>query len=230
MPAGTGYTVAETVPAGWNQASATCDDGSPVSNINLAAGEHVTCTFANEQRGTIVVVENSTPNDAQDFEFTAGGGLSPASFQLDDDSNPTLSNTRTFADVNPGGGYSLSETVPSGWDQITATCDDGSPVSNVNVAPGETVTCTFLNRKRGKVIVVKDATPNDAQDFTFTAGGGLTPASFSLDDDSNPTLSNTRTFNDVLRPARTRSPRPCRADGTRRAPPATTAARCPASS
>ena len=46
-------------------------------------------------------------------------------------------------------------------------------------------------------MVVKDATPNDPQDFSFTAGGGLSPASFQLDDDSDGTLSNTRTFNDV---------------------------------
>ena len=36
------------------------------------------------------------------LSFTAGGGLSPTSFQLDDDANGTLSNTRTFADVPAG--------------------------------------------------------------------------------------------------------------------------------
>src|SRR6185503_680942 len=99
----------------------------------------------NRKRGQIVVVKDATPDDPQDFDFTAGGGLSPASFQLDDDANATLSNTRTFGNVVPGSGYSLSETVPSGWDQTSATCDDGSPVSNVNVSADETVTCTFSN-------------------------------------------------------------------------------------
>ena len=88
-----------------------------------------------------------------------------------------------------GNGYSLTETVPGGWDQTSATCGDGSPVSNIDVAPGETVTCTFANRKRGQIVVVKDAQPNDAQDFSFTAGGGLSPASFALDDDADGTLS-----------------------------------------
>ena len=51
-----------------------------------------------------MVVEDAVPNDAQDFSFTTGGGLSPASFSLDDDSDGTLSNTRTFADLVPGSG------------------------------------------------------------------------------------------------------------------------------
>ena len=192
-----GYSLAETVPAGWDQSSAVCDDGSPVSNIDVGPAEHVTCTFTNRLRGAIVVVQDSQPNDPQDFSFTAGGGLSPASFQLDDDSDGTLSNTRTFASVPATNGYSIAQSLPSGWLLAGASCDDGSPVSNIDVAPGETVTCTFENNKRGQIVVTKDATPNDPQDFSFTAGGGLSPASFQLDDDSDGTLSNTRTFNDV---------------------------------
>ena len=197
VPVGSGYSIAESVPAGWDLASATCDDGSPVSNIGVSDGETVTCTFTNHKRGQIVAVKDATPNDPQDFAFTAGGGLSPTSFSLDDDADGTLSNTRTFAGVPAGNGYSLSETVPGGWDQTSATCGDGSPVSNIDVAPGETVTCTFANSKRGSIVIVKDAQPNDAQDFAFTAGGGLSPTSFSLDDDADGTLSNTRTFANV---------------------------------
>src|SRR5205807_1237325 len=159
------------------------------------------------------------------FTFTIGGGLSlgltappgQSTFALDDDSDPTLSNTQTINNVTPGTGYSVTETVPSGWDQTgascdngsppsnisvstgqTATCDNGSSISNINVAAGQTVTCTFTNRKRGSIVVVKDAQPNDPQDFTFIAGGGLSPSSFSLDDDSDPTLSNTQTYNNVV--------------------------------
>ena len=97
----------------------------------------------------MVVVKDAQPNNAQDFDFTAGGGLSPSSFQLDDDGNATLSNTRTFSDVAPGTGYSLSETVPEGWEQVSATCSDGSPVSNIDAGPAETITCTFTNRRLG---------------------------------------------------------------------------------
>jgi hypothetical protein len=198
VPAGSGYSLSESVPSGWDQTSATCNDGSPVSNISVSHNETVTCTFTNRKRGRIVVVKNATPDDPQDFAFTAGGGLSPSSFSLDDDNDGTLSNTRTFNDVVPAGGYSLAESVPSGWDQTAATCDDGSPISNINVAAGETVTCTFANRKRGQIVAVKDATPDDSQNFSFSAGGGLSPTGFQLDDDSDPTLSNTRTFTNVV--------------------------------
>ena len=197
VPAG-GYTLAETVPTGWDQTSATCNDGSPVTNVNVSAGEIVTCTFANRKRGRINLTMDAQPDDPQDFAFTAGGGLTPGSFSLDDDADGTLSNTRSFIDVVPGSGFSLAQTVPSGWDQTGATCDDGSPVSNINVAAGEIVNCTFTNRKRAQLTVVKDAVPDDPQDFAFTAGGGLSPTSFSLDDDSDGTLSNTRTFADLV--------------------------------
>ena len=110
--------------------------------------------------------------------------LSPTSFSLDDDSDATLSNTRTFSNVLPGSGYTLAETVPSGWDQASAICSDSSPVTNISLSAGEAVTCTFTNNKRGQIVVVEDAQPNDAQDFAFTAGGGLSPTSFSLDDDA----------------------------------------------
>ena len=174
-----------------------------------------------------MVVHDAVPDSAQDFSFTAGGGLSPASFSLDDDLDPTLTNTRTFNDVPVGSGYSIAETVPPAGTSTSASCDDGSPVSNIAVSAGETVTCSFTNHKRGQVVVVKDATPDDPQDFSFTAGGGLTPTSFSLDDDANGTLSNTRTFADV--PAG--NGYSVSRDGAERlgpdiGAPATTAARC----
>ena len=52
--------------------------------------------------------------------------------------------------------------LPSGWEQTGATCDDGSTPSNIDVGAGETVTCTFSNRKLGKIVVVKDAVPRRA--------------------------------------------------------------------
>ena len=95
--------------------------------------------------GKIVVRKDARPDQPQDFDFTAGGGLSPSSFQLDDDPDGILANTRTFSNVPPGSGYSVSEAVPSGWEQASATCDDGSAPSNIDVSPGETVTCVFTN-------------------------------------------------------------------------------------
>jgi FtsP/CotA-like multicopper oxidase with cupredoxin domain len=99
----------------------------------------------------IVAVEDSVPNAPQDFSFTGGGGLSPTSFQLDDDGDSanTLSDRRTFSNLTPGSGYSLAESIPGGWSQSSATCDNGSPVTNITVSSAETVTCTFTNQLSG---------------------------------------------------------------------------------
>ena len=176
---GAGYSVAETVPDGWQLRTATCDDGSPITNINLASGETVTCTFVNRQLATLVVRKQTQPSPDTtntSFGFTAGGGLVPTSFSLAD------GGSRTFTGVTPATGYSLAETVPTGWQQHTATCDDGSPITNIDLAPGETVTCTFVNRKLATLVVRKQTQPNPDTlntSFGFTAVG-LTSTSFSL--------------------------------------------------
>jgi hypothetical protein len=187
---GSGYSVTETVPAGWGLTSSTCDDGSLVSNIDVGAGETVTCTFTDQKAGTIIVkkVTNPSPDPSDtSFSFSAGGGLSPSSFSLKN------GDQQTFSNVAPGSGYSVTESVPLGWDVTSSTCDDGSPVSNISVSPGETVTCTFTNGKRGTIIVKKVTNPSpDPSDtsFSFTAGGGLSPTSFSLKNGDQQTFSN----------------------------------------
>ena len=51
----------------------------------------------------------------------------------------------------------------------------------VDVDPGETITCTYTNSKDATVTIVKDATPNDAQDFDFDGTGTGIAADFDLD-------------------------------------------------
>ena len=198
---GSGYSVSEGAVAGWFPASASCSDGSPVSNIDVGPAETVTCTFVNRPSGRITVVKDARPNDPQDFAFTAGGGLSPSTFTLDDDGNESngVASTRAYTSVPPGSGYSVAETLPSGWTQASATCSDGSPIANIDVSAGENVTCTFTNDKQATLVVIKDAQPDDPQDFSFTTGGGLSPASFQLDDDGNDTnaLAGSRTFTNL---------------------------------
>ena len=49
------------------------------------------------------------------------------------------------------------DAVPTGWDLSRATCSDGSNPSNIDVTEEEVVTCTFTNRKRGRIVVVQDS-------------------------------------------------------------------------
>ena len=46
---GSGYSVAQVVPPGWTQISATCDNGSTPANITVTAGEITQCWFENRK-------------------------------------------------------------------------------------------------------------------------------------------------------------------------------------
>ena len=185
------YAVAETAVPGWDTTS-TCDDtDSVVGSIKVAAGEVVTCTFLNVKRGTIVV-KKATAGITGTFTFTGTVAGSITTITAD---GVASGNTLT-ASVSPGGGYSVAETVPAGWDLTSAVCSDGSPVANINVSANETVTCTFTNVKRGSITIVKSANPQLPDDFNFAAG---VLGTFQLDDDGNNanTLSNAKTFSDL---------------------------------
>ena len=114
------------MPSGWDQSSATCDNGNSPSAITVPFNTTVTCTFTNKKRGSVVVIQDTQPDDHQDFTFTAAGGLSP-SFTLDDHTNPTVPNTHTFTNVPAQSGYSILQTPVATWVLTSATCDNGSP-------------------------------------------------------------------------------------------------------
>ena len=77
------YSVAETVPAGWDLGSVVCDDGSEPDSIGLTAGETVTCTFVNQKDANIVVWKQTEPDaDGTSFEFSAS--FAPLAFSLTD--------------------------------------------------------------------------------------------------------------------------------------------------
>jgi len=174
------YSVAEVnIPAGWDLTGATCDQGETIADITLGAGEVVTCTFTNTQRGHIVVDKVTLPGgDPQSFSFTTGG-TGYVGFSLTDAAAPN------DQEVLPGT-YSVSESVPAGWDLTGATCDQGETIADITVGPGETVTCTFTNTKRGHIVVDKVTDPSgDPQSFSFVAGGAGYE-SFSLTDAAAP--------------------------------------------
>ncbi len=65
--------------------------------------------------GSITIVKDADPNDAQDFAFSTTGGLSPSTFSLDDDSNGDLSNTQAYAGVTNFTTYTVVEGAATGW-------------------------------------------------------------------------------------------------------------------
>ncbi len=249
------YAVAETLPAGWAQNSATCDDGSTPDAIALGAGETVTCVFVNARAGlaltktpsptsvtapggdvTFAVRASNTgatalqltalsdsvfgnvadagnpalvatdcalpqslaPGSDYTCAFTAhvggaagqthhntltatAGALASATAEADvaivapamgriivvkqtDPANtPGQFNFSASYDAGgfalghgqsndsgplpSGATYSVSESVPAGWTLASATCSDGSSPGQIALDAGETVTCTFTNRR-----------------------------------------------------------------------------------
>ncbi|MCB0193157.1 MAG: hypothetical protein KDJ65_14530 [Anaerolineae bacterium] len=187
---GSGYTVTEATPSGWDLTT-NCSDGSSIGNIDVSPGEDITCVFTNTERGAIIVDKVTIPSgNTTDFNFSLMGGP--------DTINQTfaLSNTTTpysSGSIKPGS-YSLAETKITGWSTV-ASCDNGAdPTStNVTVDAGETITCTYTNTKLSTLVVEKVTDPSPdptSTSFSFTAGGGLSPSSFSLADGDVQTFTN----------------------------------------
>ncbi len=82
------------------------------------------------------------------FDFT-DDIESPNGFSL------TIGADKTFTDV-AAGIYSVAESVPAGWLLTSATCDDGSPVTAIDLEPGENITCTFTNAQSGSITITKE--------------------------------------------------------------------------
>ncbi|HEY2939866.1 MAG TPA: hypothetical protein VGJ27_08640 [Gaiellaceae bacterium] len=166
------YTISETGKSGWDQ-TGTSGDCSFTVNFPADAGRHFVCTITNTQRGHIIVKKLTNPaGSSQSFEFDPS--YSATNFFLTDtqtsDSGALIPGTYSVAEVN----------IASGWDLTSSSCSDGSAVSAISLQAGETVTCTFNNRQRGKVKVIKTvsgAAPTGTQSFTFQLRQGATTIS-----------------------------------------------------
>ena len=160
------YTVTEADPTpDFDLTAITCDDGASASpstgdvgqrkaTINLDPGETVTCTFTNTERGTIIIEKATVPAGATGFEFT-DDVEPPNSFILDDGGMKTFSNvvpgTYTVTEADPmgtPGDYDLTNLVCVEDTVDNSTEDLGSRQATIRLDPGETVTCTFTNRRR----------------------------------------------------------------------------------
>jgi hypothetical protein len=195
---GTGYTVDEDViPAGWELASIDCNvaghpsvgvtptisvaDGTVTFDID-AATDVLDCTYTNRARGAIIV-EKITDDGQGAFNFTSNT-LTPSAFTLTTTGPGAAGkDSRTFADLAPGT-YDVAETVPAGWNLVSATCDDGSSPASIGLSAGETVTCTFHDaRETGAIVITKTRKhaadgPGDHphQGVEFVITGGNLPA------------------------------------------------------
>jgi len=180
------YTLGESGPNGyigtWNcTGDGTLDqDGVtlPLSNANPAW--ETTCTLTNnDQPGTLTLVKDLTTDDTAagsestlaDWTLTATG---PAPY--------TVSGTADSQDVVSqqvgAGSYGLTESGPGGFTSSGWVCVGGNQTGpSVDIALGETVTCTIANDDLpGTLTLVKQVINLDggtavADDWTLTADG-----------------------------------------------------------
>jgi hypothetical protein len=123
-------------------------EGDTTVVIDLVAGEHVTCTFFNDEgelggTGIIEICKEVIEGDLSQF-FEFAGDLPIEDLQDGD------------CDAESGleaGEYDVSELVPIGWDLVNVVCEaegesTDSPITNgveIDLAEGDLVSCTFFN-------------------------------------------------------------------------------------
>src|SRR3989344_677719 len=137
------YSVTEGATTGWTLSSIVCNDqnssgNGSTANFTVEPGETVRCVFNNtENPGHIIIVKQTNPDgNPQSFEFDPSYGNN---FNLTD-------GNQNDSGALAAGAYSVAEVnLPANWSLSSATCSDQSPVNNIQLEAGETVTCTFTN-------------------------------------------------------------------------------------
>ena len=165
------YIVNETENAGYTAViSGDCDENG---NVSLAVGDVKSCTITNDdiQPKLIVIkhVINNNGGTAVAGNFTMNvTGTNPDQSSFSGEESPGIT---VMLDA---GSYTADETALTGY----AKTLDSDCTGTIDI--GETKTCTITNDDISpKLTIVKDADPNDTQDFGFIGNLGT----FTLDDD-----------------------------------------------
>lgn len=173
------YTVTQAAAPNWTLASLVCDTGEVVdlanrrATITLGPTEHATCTWTNTS-ATITIVQDSVPDEAQDYPFSGclvGSGCS--AFSLDDDADGALPRSVRGEGLAPGT-YTLTQGTVTGRELFALSCNTGESIdlaarrATVTLTAGEQVTCTFSNR------------PSPPANDNFAAAQVITGASGSV--------------------------------------------------
>lgn len=157
---------------------------------------------------TIRIVLNAQPKAVTNFAFSGSLGA----FRLDDptvDDRDAYTNTRTFR--VPAGNYTVSETPLSGWYVDSVAC--GGAISyttrqaNLSVASGDTITCTFTNKRTATLTVIafEDRNANGVKNtgertqdgWTMQLSGAGIPTVSKVTASVNLTLTGRAVFSNV---------------------------------
>jgi hypothetical protein len=132
--------------------------------------------------GGITIIKHTNPGGLdQAFGYTTTGGLSPATFSLND----AGVDTQNYANVLAGT-YTVSEDAdPSGFAFASLTCVGGANtttlgrVATINLNAGESVTCTYINDQQFGALKVSKSSIKGAAPLAGAVFSVTGPNSFS---------------------------------------------------
>lgn len=185
LPAGT-YTITQSA-ADPELTALVCTGDEVVdltqrrATVTLDPGEQRTCTFTNG-RPSLTIVQDTQPDDPQDFAFT--GCLENAGcsgFTLDDDADPGTPNTYSALGLAPGA-YTIEQHAVAGYALGRVRCtgfagENWFPWARgvtVSVGADSPMTCTFTDTPSGPPLDhVTHLDGDEQRTCAVTSPGGL---------------------------------------------------------
>ena len=138
------------------------------ATFNLQPGEKITCVFTNYQKGTIWVDKITAPgaNNVDVFKY-ATSGTGYIDFTLTDVQAPNeqtlvtsaAGSTYTVAENDPGASWIVTYNCVSTNGSSAITKQAGQRKATIVLGAGDLVKCTYVNTKKGKIIVKKVTGP-----------------------------------------------------------------------
>lgn len=214
------YLISETTMPGYTAGAWVCTGATNVSGnkIELLGGDHAVCTITNDD------VQFSTLTLQKSIDNNAGGSAGISDFTLSyngtgGSGKGVMGDAAITSVVVPAGTYALAENLVPGYllDGIKCDGSDSDGSDGVDIAPGEKVTCVFVNNDQGVdldiaksvdnnvpnigdtltfTLMVSNSGPNTATDLKVLdivpAGFSYVPGSMNggdIRDDSSPTVS-----------------------------------------
>jgi uncharacterized repeat protein (TIGR01451 family) len=179
------YTLSESSVSGYESLGWSCTGGVLDDDVlTLSAEDDVVCTITNKALpATLIVrkvlVKNNGGNESvTDFKFTVNGG-SETPFESDGENVLTLS----------AGRYTVRESSVSGYRTTYSGC------TNIQIANGETKTCTITNNDIAPTITLNKVVINDnggragSNSFGLTIGGRTVRSGQTLNVNANEAIS-----------------------------------------
>jgi hypothetical protein len=163
------------------EATTTTTEGTTTTTT-----EGTTTTTGYPEPGKIVVWKYVTEGSDEDeeFQFITDFSFGP---------NPLSHGEMGMSGQLDEGIYSVEETVPDGWVLESATCDDGSDPSAIDLQQGETVTCTFWNTEVLSTTTTTSEATTTSTEGTTTTTQATTTTSSTLPTAQEPDIDVTKT-------------------------------------